>query len=97
MVMNALRNSVIVAALLLVLRVYLGWSWLTSGWGKVTGEFVASGFIQGAITDPVTNEAGDAAFPWYVAFLVLCRWVMYSALWLPMEKYLLDWDLFLAS
>ncbi|MDQ0298472.1 thiosulfate dehydrogenase [quinone] large subunit [Salibacterium salarium] len=69
MMMNALRNSVVMAALLLVIRVYLGWNWLTSGWGKVTSEFDASGFIQGAIANPVTNQAGDAAFPWYVAFL----------------------------
>ncbi|MBP3952999.1 DoxX family protein [Bacillus suaedae] len=63
-----LRQNKFIAGALLVLRVYLGWSWLTSGWGKVTGEFNAGGFLQGAVANPVV-KGEDVVYPTYVAFL----------------------------
>ncbi|WP_411842924.1 DoxX family protein [Salinicoccus sp. HZC-1] len=54
---------------LLVLRVYLGVGWFTSGLGKVTGGFDASGFLQNAIQNPVVGPDGNAVYPWYT-FLV---------------------------
>ncbi|PSL42719.1 thiosulfate dehydrogenase [quinone] large subunit [Salsuginibacillus halophilus] len=71
MLVKFLRQSAIAAGVLLLLRLWLGWSWLTSGWGKALGEerFDASGYLHGAVQDPVTNQAGEVAYPWYVAFI----------------------------
>ncbi|WP_209125091.1 DoxX family protein [Alkalihalobacillus sp. BA299] len=63
-----LRNHSISAGILLFLRVYLGWAWLTAGWGKITGGFNAGGFLQGSVANPVIK--GEALlYPNYVAFL----------------------------
>ncbi|WZX99123.1 DoxX family membrane protein [Bacillus sp. FSL W7-1360] len=64
------RINIIISILLLV-RLYLGWQWFASGLTKVTsGTFDASGYLQGAIAQPVTAGAGpDIAYPWYVSFL----------------------------
>ncbi len=48
-----LRNNKIVAGVLTFLRVYLGWMWLSAGWGKVTGDFNAGGYLNGSIANPV--------------------------------------------
>ncbi|PFP28713.1 Crp/Fnr family transcriptional regulator, partial [Bacillus sp. AFS073361] len=49
-----LRENKIAAAILTVLRLYLGYSWFTAGFGKLTGGgFDASGFLKGAIANPV--------------------------------------------
>ncbi|ALC91777.1 Crp/Fnr family transcriptional regulator [Bacillus sp. FJAT-18017] len=64
-----LRENNIVAALLALLRVYLGYAWFTAGLGKVTGGFDASGFIKGAIANPVKGPDGGVVYGWYVDFL----------------------------
>ncbi len=39
-----LRENNIAAGLLTVIRVWLGYNWMTAGWGKLTGEgFDATG------------------------------------------------------
>src|SRR4051794_8531103 len=50
-----------------ILRIWLGVKWLTAGFGKVTGDFDASGFLQGALA----NAASEAPTvqSWYAAFL----------------------------
>ncbi|ADU28870.1 DoxX family membrane protein [Evansella cellulosilytica] len=65
MFMDFLRNNKIAAGLLTVLRLYLGWSWLTAGWGKVTGGFDAGGYLNGV----VANETVAATYPTYHAFI----------------------------
>ncbi|MFD2629721.1 DoxX family protein [Oceanobacillus kapialis] len=63
-----IRNSSIAAGILTFLRVYLGYQWLTGGWGKITGGgFDATGFIQGAIS----SAGGDhpAVQGWWATFL----------------------------
>jgi len=66
MFMHFLRNNKIAAAVLTFLRVYIGWQWLTAGWGKITGEgFDASGYLTGA----VNNEAVIEQYPTYHAFI----------------------------
>ena len=65
MIMDFLRNNVIAAVILAVVRVYVGWQWLTAGWDKAFGEFDAGGFLQGAIG----NEAVQETYPTYHAFL----------------------------
>ncbi|MGJ9458300.1 DoxX family protein [Oceanobacillus sp. CF4.6] len=68
MFMDFIRNNKVVAGILTVLRVYIGYTWLMGGIGKVTsGGFDASGFIQGA----VANSAGEGATvqAWWGTFL----------------------------
>jgi thiosulfate dehydrogenase [quinone] large subunit len=61
------------AWLWLILRIYLGYSWLTSGWGKITNPVWQTGgplrgFWENAISIP---EAGrpPIAFDWYRNFI----------------------------
>jgi thiosulfate dehydrogenase (quinone) large subunit len=69
MIMNFLRENKIAAGLLAVLRVYLGWSWLSAGWGKVTGDpFNAAGYLNGAVNNPVMSQE-QVVYPTYLAFL----------------------------
>ncbi|MCT8139280.1 DoxX family protein [Anaerobacillus sp. CMMVII] len=69
MFMNFLRNNVYASGILTVLRVYLGWKWLTGGWGKITGEpFNAGGYLNGAINNPVMSGE-NLVYPTYVSFL----------------------------
>lgn len=68
MFVRFLRESKIAATALLLMRLYLGYKWLTSGWGKVTGGgFDASGYLHGA----VANATGENATvqPWWANFL----------------------------
>ena len=68
MFVELLRKNNVVAGVLAIIRIYLGYSWLTGGWGKITGGgFDASGFIQGAIG----KASGDhpAVQGWWASFL----------------------------
>ncbi len=64
-----LRENKIAAAILTVLRLYLGYSWFTAGFHKLTGGFDAAGFLKGAIANPVKGPDGAVVFGWYVDFL----------------------------
>jgi thiosulfate dehydrogenase (quinone) large subunit len=69
MLVNFLRTNKIAAALFTVLRIYLGYAWLTAGWGKITGGgFDATGFLKGAVANPVTGPDGIVYGGW-VSFL----------------------------
>ncbi|GGA72236.1 DoxX family protein [Ornithinibacillus halotolerans] len=66
--LNFIRENKVVAGILVFIRVYIGYAWLTAGFGKITGGgFDASGFIQGAIA----NSGGDhpAVQGWWASFL----------------------------
>ncbi|WP_407272963.1 DoxX family protein [Radiobacillus sp. PE A8.2] len=66
--LELLRKNNVVAGILAVLRIYIGYEWITGGWGKITGGgFDATGFIQGAIG----NATGEhpAVQGWWAAFL----------------------------
>ena len=53
---NWLRTNKVAMWSLTFIRVYIGYEWLTAGWGKLTGGgFDAGGFLQGAIA----NATGD--------------------------------------
>ena len=54
---------------LLILRIFLGFGWFTSGLGKVMNGFDASGYLQNAVQNPVLGPDGNAVYPWYT-FLV---------------------------
>ncbi|AQQ54791.1 DoxX family protein [Planococcus lenghuensis] len=67
MFVQFLRENRVAAYLLLMLRLYLGWSWMIAGWGKVSGGFDASGFLAGA----VQSAGGEhpAVQGWWAEFL----------------------------
>ncbi|MGZ9819470.1 DoxX family protein [Peribacillus simplex] len=68
MFINLLKLNKNISILLAVLRVYLGYTWVMAGWGKLTGgQFDASGFLQGALA----NSTGEhpAVQGWWVVFL----------------------------
>ena len=68
MFINFLRNNKQVSLLLAVLRVYLGYTWVMAGWGKITGgQFDASGFLQGALAK-ATGE-NPVVQGWWAVFL----------------------------
>jgi thiosulfate dehydrogenase (quinone) large subunit len=64
-----LRENKIAAVILTVLRLYLGYAWFTAGFHKLTGGFDASGFLKGAIANPVKGPDGAMVTEWYVNFL----------------------------
>lgn len=70
MIMNWLRESKYAAGILTVIRLYLGWSWITGGWGKLTGEkaFDASGFLAKAVEKPVM-KGEELIYPAYTGFI----------------------------
>lgn len=67
MIMNFIRNNKIFAGVLAFIRIYIGYQWITAGWGKAMNGFDASGFIQGAIA----NAGGEnpTVQAWWGAFL----------------------------
>jgi thiosulfate dehydrogenase (quinone) large subunit len=64
-----LRENKISAAILTVLRLYLGYEWLTAGYHKLAGGFDTSGFLKGALANPVKGPDGSVVYGWYVDFL----------------------------
>ena len=65
-----LRENKIAAGILTVIRLYLGYAWMTAGWGKLTGEgFNASGYLANAVANPVMGPDGAPVYSWYVNFL----------------------------
>ncbi|WP_163537992.1 DoxX family protein [Gracilibacillus sp. YIM 98692] len=68
MFVDFLRKNVVVAGVLAFLRIYIGYQWMTAGWGKITGgTFDAGGFIQGAIGK--ATEEHPTVQGWWAAFL----------------------------
>jgi thiosulfate dehydrogenase (quinone) large subunit len=67
MFVNWLRESQVATGLLAIIRLYLGYLWFKAVWGKVTGGFDATGFLQGAI-EKATGEH-PAVQSWWAAFL----------------------------
>ncbi|MNH91116.1 hypothetical protein D3C73_436670 [compost metagenome] len=73
-VSNFLFNNTRSGLLWLVIRVYLGYAWLSAGWGKVNNpKWVGAdagagltGFIKGSISKA---EAGKDVTSWYASFL----------------------------
>lgn len=67
MFVDFIRNNKVFAGVLALIRIYIGYAWLSAGIGKITGGFDASGFLQGAIA----SAGGDhpAVQGWWAAFL----------------------------
>ncbi len=68
---NWLRKSNWAAGILTIIRIYLGWGFLTAGWEKITGPtaFSALGFLQHSVSSPVMSPAKALEYPWFNAFL----------------------------
>lgn len=65
-----LRENRFAAAALFLLRLYIGWEWITGGFHKLTGGFDASGFLKNAVHNPVLDKATNTpVYPTYTAFL----------------------------
>ncbi|NTU84064.1 MAG: DoxX family membrane protein, partial [Chloroflexales bacterium] len=70
---NALFNTTRFAWLWLILRLYLGWQWLSAGWGKISGGIWASGeslkgFWTNAVAVPEDGKPA-IAYDWYRDFI----------------------------
>lgn len=66
--LNLLRTNKIVAGILAIIRIYIGYQFIHAGYEKLTGGgFDASGFLKGAIA----SSTGDhpAVQGWWAAFL----------------------------
>lgn len=65
-----LRENVWAAGLLALLRIYVGYQWITAGWHKLTGGFDASGFMKNAIAKPQMDKAtNELIYPTFTKFL----------------------------
>ena len=64
-----LRENKIAAVILTVLRLYVGYAWITAGFEKLTENFSAAGFLKGAVANPVQSPEGGLAYGWFVSFL----------------------------
>ncbi|KUO48940.1 MAG: Crp/Fnr family transcriptional regulator [Desulfitibacter sp. BRH_c19] len=64
MIVQWLRTSVYSSGVLLLVRLYLGYTWITSGWGKITSEesFSAMGLLGRAVENPSVQG-------WWLSFL----------------------------
>lgn len=61
------QNHKVATAILTVLRVWLGYHWLTAGWGKITGGFGTEGFLNRAVT--LATGEHPAVAGWWASFL----------------------------
>jgi len=72
MVMKWLRGNKYAAVLLTLVRLYVGWQWVTAGWHKITGAtaFDASGFMKGSLAKPILDSSThENIYPTFTAFL----------------------------
>ena len=71
---HALFSTTRFAWLWAILRLYLGWQWLTSGWGKIWARWASGeslkGFVNNAVKVPESGKP-PIAFDWYRDFILL--------------------------
>ncbi|MFB6465631.1 DoxX family membrane protein [Cytobacillus sp. Hz8] len=67
MVVKFLRENVIASALLLLVRLYLGYEWITASYHKFADGFDASGFLKGALAGATGDHPSVQG--WWGAFL----------------------------
>lgn len=63
------RKSKISSGIMVVFRMLLGYTFVSTGYYEVTCGFDATGFLQNAIANPVKSPQGDILNGWYVTFL----------------------------
>ncbi|UOF88653.1 DoxX family membrane protein [Fodinisporobacter ferrooxydans] len=96
---NWLRTNKNAAIVLTILRVYLGWQWLTAGFEKLTGAkpFDASGFLTNSIKHPVLGPAKDVVYPifhWFIQNFVMPNMKVFNFL-IPWGEFLVGLGLVL--
>ncbi|OXM84433.1 Crp/Fnr family transcriptional regulator, partial [Paenibacillus rigui] len=65
-----LRENKYAAGILLFVRLYFGYEWLTHGWQKLTGGFTAEGFLNNAVAKPIIDKAtNELVYPTFTAFI----------------------------
>ncbi|WML49025.1 DoxX family membrane protein [Neobacillus sp. PS3-34] len=69
MLNQVLRTNKVSAIILTFIRLYLGYAWFEAGLHKITGGFDTSGFLKGAIANPVKGPDGSVVYATYLAFL----------------------------
>src|SRR5690606_17352882 len=63
------RDNKYAAIIVAVVRIVLGYKWITSAWGKVTtGGFDATGYLTNVINNPVA-KGDEVLYPVYNAFI----------------------------
>ncbi len=63
-----LKENPYMKYLFTLIRVYLGWTWLTHGWEKISaGNFNATGFLSGALSQ--TSGQHPAVQSWWGFFI----------------------------
>ncbi|RLQ97497.1 DoxX family protein [Falsibacillus albus] len=68
MIIKYIREGMVPSFILAIIRLYLGYTWLTAGLEKILGgEFDASGFLQQALSK--TSGSHPAVQPWWGFFL----------------------------
>lgn len=67
--MNWLRTNVYASYLLLFLRLYIGYQWVTVAIGKITGGFDSAGYLANIVANPVKGADGAAIYPVYNYFI----------------------------
>lgn len=67
MFVHFLRENKGASGILFLIRLFLGYQWITAGWTKITSGFDANGFLQGA----VASASGEhpAVQGWWATFL----------------------------
>lgn len=67
---NWLRTNVYASGVLALIRLYLGWQWLTAGWHKITAGFDATKYLTNAVNKPVLETGTNhLLYPNFVGFL----------------------------
>jgi thiosulfate dehydrogenase (quinone) large subunit len=69
MIANFLRENKIAAGILAVIRIWLGYNWMTAGYHKLADGFDASGYLNNAVANPVMGPDGAPVYGWYTNFL----------------------------
>lgn len=66
-----LRNNRVAAVLLTIVRVYLGYEFLSAGWEKLSAStpFDASGFLKYSMSNPVLSPTKAVEYPWFNSFI----------------------------
>lgn len=63
------RENKYAAMVVALVRIILGYEWVTSAWGKITGGgFDATGYLTNVITNPVA-KGDEILYPTYNAFI----------------------------
>lgn len=68
---NWLRSNKYAAVILTIIRVYVGYEFISAGWEKLTGPkaFSAAGFMANAVKHPVLGPDKNPVFPIFNSFL----------------------------